>query len=160
MPIPERALDLENRSIGTHGEPTLSAAYQILKEQWRKGDRDRDLGLHLVFLSWYGLIEPAHLTGFSESGELRSELNRTLTEVHEYFEPQIHEDAEMLYVFGLAAHLFWFMFDDFSTWEKLGIEYRARYRALAPGGLDPAIFNNRGAFGDYYAGQAAVSDGY
>ena len=160
MPIPQRALDLENRSIGTGGEPTLAAAYKILKEEWLNGDRERELGLHLTFLSWYGLVEPGHLTGFFESDEMRRELNRTLTEVHEYFEPQIYQDPEMLYVVGLAAHLFWFMFDDASTWEKRGIDYRLCYRALVPNGLDPALFHNRGAFGDYYSGQAAVNGGY
>ncbi len=98
MPIPQKALELENRSIGINGEPTLAAAYDILKEQWRNGDRDRELGLHLMFLAWYGLIEPGHLTGFSENDALTQELNQTLTEVHAYFEPQIFQDAEMLYV--------------------------------------------------------------
>lgn len=51
MPISQKALDLENRSIGINGEPTLAAAYEILKEQWNSGDRDREIGLHLMFLS-------------------------------------------------------------------------------------------------------------
>jgi len=160
MAIPQRALDLENRSIGTDGEPTLAGAYKILKDEWLNGNRERELALHLMFLSWYGLVEPGHLTGFSESDELRGELNRTLTEVHDYFEPEVYQDAEMLYVVGLAAHLFWFMFDDPSTWEKRAIEYHRIYRALAPNGIDPALFNNRGAFGEYYAGQAAVEGGF
>ncbi len=159
MSIPEEALDLENRSVGINGKPTLAAAYQILKKQWRKGDRNRELGLHLMFLAWYGLIEPAHLTGFCQSDKT-SDLNETLTEVHAYFESQIYQDAEMLYVVGLAAHMFWFMFEDASAWQKRGIEYRQRYRALAPGGIDPAIFQGRGAYGDYYGGQSAIEGGY
>jgi hypothetical protein len=160
MPIPHEALDLENRSLGINGEPTLGGAYRILKERWLDGDRDRELGLHLMFLAWYGLVEPAHLTGFLESDELRLELNQMLTAVHTYFEPQISQDAEMLYVVGLAAHMFWFMFEDTSAWEKRAIEYRARYHALAPNDIDPAIFHERGAYGEYYAGQAAVKGGY
>jgi len=160
MPIPQKALELENRSIGINGEPTLADAYEILKEQWRSGDRDRELGLHLMFLTWYGLIEPAHLTGFSETDDLSQELNLMLAEVHEYFETQIYQDVEILYVFGLAANLFWFMFDDASEWKKRSIEYQQRYRALAPNGIDSAIFYNRGAYGDYYAGQAKVEGGY
>jgi hypothetical protein len=160
MTIPQEALDLENRSVGINGEPTLADAYRILKERWLNGDRDRELGLHLMFLAWYGLVEPGHLTGFVESDELRRELNQVLTEVHKYFEPQIYQDAEMLYVVGLAAHMFWFMFDDASTWEKCAIEYRQRYHALAPDGIDPATFQNGGAYGAYYAGQATVKGGY
>ncbi len=160
MPILHTALDLENRSIGVDGEPTLAAAYVILREQWKNGDRDRELGLHLMFLSWYGIIEPGHLTGFSETDELRNELMQMFTKVHAYFEPQIYQDVELLYVFGLAAHMFWFMFDNASAWEKRSIEYRHRFRALAPNGIDQAIFRNRGAYGEYYAGQAKVEGGY
>ena len=160
MPIPQEALDLENRSVGVDGEPTLAEAYKILKECWLNGDRNRELGLHLTFLAWYGLVEPGHLTGFVESDELRRELNQLLTEVHTYFEPQIYQDAEMLYVVGLAAHMFWFMFDDASAWKKRASEYRQRYHALAPNGIDPAMFQNRGAYGAYYAGQATVEGGY
>ncbi len=160
MPITQKALDLENRSIGIDGEPTLADAYVILKDQWKNGDRDRELGLHLMFLSWYGIIEPGHLTGFSETDGLRQELMQMLTEVHAYFEPQIYQDAEMLYAVGLAAHVFWFMFDDDLAWEKRSIEYRQPYRALMPNGIDPAIFHNRGAYGEYYAGMAEVEGGY
>jgi hypothetical protein len=160
MPISQKALDLENRSIGINGEPTLAAAYEILKEQWNSGDRDRELGLHLMFLAWYGLIEPGHLTGFFENKELTSELNQMLSEVHDYFEPQIYDDAEMLYVFGLAANMFWYMFDNASEWEKRSIEYQKRYRALMPNGIDPGIFQNRGAYGEYYSGQAEIDGGY
>ena len=160
MSIPPKALELENQSIGTNEKLTLADAFKILKEQWRNGNRDRELGLHLMFLSWYGLVEPAHLTGFSETDEFWRELNPTFSEVHEYFESQIYQDAEMLYAFGLAAHLFWFMFDDAPTWEKRAVEYQRRYRALAPNGVDPEIFRNRGAYGDYYAWQAKIEGGY
>ncbi len=160
MPIPQNALDLENRSIGVNGEPTLAVAYEILKEQWQSGDRDRELGLHLMFLAWYGLIEPDFVTGFSETDGSGQERMQMLTEVHTYFEPQIYQDAEMLYVFGLMAELFWFMLDDAPTWEKRSIEYHQHYRALLPNGIDPTIFYNRGAYGDYYFGQAKVKNGY
>ena len=58
------------------------------------------------------------------------------------------------------AHMFWFMFDDASAWEKRSIEYRERYQALAPNGIDPATFQNRGAYGAYYGGQAIIKGGY
>jgi hypothetical protein len=160
MPIPREALDLENRTIGINGEPTLAAAYVILKEQWQSGDRDRELGLHLLFLAWYGLIEPAHLTGFTETEEEKRELDRVFTEVHAYFEPLINGDAEMLFTVGLAAHMFWYMFDDAPVWEERAERYRHLYRALLPDGIDPEIFSGRGAYGEYYAGQAAVPGGY
>jgi hypothetical protein len=160
MPISQKALELENRSIGINGEPTLAKAYKILKEQWQNGERDREIGLHLMFLAWYGMIEPEHLTGFSESENLTQELNKIFSEIHDHFESQIHQDAEMLYVFGLAAHMFWYMFDETGIWEKRSQKYQIRYRELMPDGINPEIFLNRGAYGEYYAGQAEVKDGY
>jgi len=160
MPIPSEALDLENQSIGVNGEPTLAAAYDILKDQWDRGVHDRELALHLFFLSWYGLVEPSYLTGFSEHADCRDGLNQTLSEVHGYLEPQIGDDAEILYVVGLAAHMFWFMFRDSEAWKQRATDYHQRYRTLAPNGIDPTVFRNRGAYGCYYAHQRAVKNGY
>lgn len=69
MTIPQEALDLESRHIGRDAEPTLAPAYEILKKHWQGGNRDRDLGLHLMFLAWYGQIEPGSLTGFTDAKE-------------------------------------------------------------------------------------------
>ena len=160
MSIPSDALEFENRSIGVNGEPTLAAAYEILDTHWRAGERNRELALHLFFLSWYCLVEPAHLTGLPDNVDFSAQLNRTLAEAHEYLEPRILDDAEALYVFGLAAQMFWFMFDDPQKWEERALRYRTRYREIAPEGLAPAIFHRRGAYGHYYAGQVTVKGGY
>jgi hypothetical protein len=160
MPIPTEALELENKNNGVDGEPTLAAAYDILKRLWRAGDRDREVALHLFFLSWYGLVEPLHLTGFENRLDISEDLNQMLAETHNYLEPQTCNDAEVLYVTGLAAHLFWFMFGDSEIWKQRAIDYRACYRMLAPNGIDPAVFCGRGAYGRYYAQQANVKDGY
>lgn len=163
MPILPKALK-QNRNIGIDVEPTLADDYEILKERWRNGERDRELGLHLMFLSWYGIIEPSHITGFPTTDEMRQELIQMLNQVHAYFEPQIRRDAEMLYVVGVAAQMFWFMLDDdlenARIWEKRGEDYHKYYRALQPNGIDPAIFQNRGTYGEYYAKQASVESGY
>ncbi len=165
MPISQKAIDLENRNIGINGEPTLAAAYEILKEQWDNGDRDRDLGLHLMFLAWFGAFEPDYITGFSKSWEENmKELLPVFAEIHAYFEAEIHKDVEMLYVVGLIANMYWFMLDDdveiAKVWEERGKKYHEQYRAIAPNGIDPSIFVNRGAYGDYFEGQAKVEGGY
>ncbi len=145
-------------------ESGLAEAYEILKEQWKQGERDRELGLLLFFISWYAMIEPGSDTGFHETvgfgHERNDELNCMLTEVHAFFEPQINEDVEMLYVIGLAAHMFYFMFDNSDDWENRSIKYRKMYRKLAPDRIDPEIFSGRGFFGEYYNGQAKVEGGY
>jgi hypothetical protein len=105
MSISQKVIELENQS-------KLAEAYEILKNQWENGNHDREVGLHLIFLSWYGIIEPGHLTGFTETEQEKTELNQTFNEVHKFFEAQIYDDAEMLYVFGLAANMFWYMFEN------------------------------------------------
>lgn len=68
MGVPHDVLELENRSPGCDGEPTLFRAYELLLAAWRRGSRDREVGLHLMFLAWYLLCEPPHLTGLDERG--------------------------------------------------------------------------------------------
>ena len=170
MPIPTEALELENQYLQLEAgeKSTLATAYEILKQEWLDGNRDREVALHLMFLAWYGLCEPAYLTGFAtEDGStyiltdgLSDELQKIFQQVHDYFEPQIHEDAEMLYVVGLMAHLFSYLLGDYDEWNTLSLEYRKAYRALKPEGISPEIFASRGAYGDYFHGQAKVENGY
>ena len=81
-------------------------------------------------------------------------------QVYDSFEPQIHQDVEMLYVVGLMAHLFPYLLGDYDEWNTRSLEYRKAYRALSPEGISPEIFENRGAYGDYFHGQAKVENGY
>ena len=62
MPIPPQALELE--------------------DAWEQGQRDRELVLHLLFLTWYGLIEPKHITGFDEDQATQDHLQQTFTHVY------------------------------------------------------------------------------
>ncbi len=78
MSISEEALAPENRNLGTTYEATLADAYKILKVEWEHGNRDREVGLHLSFIAWYGIIEPSHITGFIDSVGEKKELNKTL----------------------------------------------------------------------------------
>ena len=160
MGIPREALDLENRSIGIGAERRLGEAYELLRNAWRAGDRDRDLALHLIFLAWYLNIEPPFLTGVDENRAPSTEMPLLFTEVHDYFAPRIYEDAEMLYVVGLMAHLCEWCVGDASVWKARSEEYRQAYRRLAPDGIAPSVFEGRGFYGNYFAGQCRVVGGY
>ncbi|PYI70877.1 MAG: hypothetical protein DMF02_07750 [Verrucomicrobia bacterium] len=85
MPIPPQALELE--------------------DAWEQGQRDRELVLHLLFLTWYGLIEPKHITGFDEDQATQDHLQQTFTHVYGTVANDIEHDPEMLYVVGLMANL-------------------------------------------------------
>jgi hypothetical protein len=161
VPLPEAALEFENRAIGRGGEHTLCEAYEILLREWRSGVRERELGLHLAFIAWYMLLEPPSLTGLEETRILSSSLPEVFREVHDYFVPQQQcDDAEVLYVFGLMAHLFPWVLGDGKAWEARRRDYRVAYRRLEPEGLRPEVFASRGFYGAYFAGQAHLKDGY
>ncbi len=160
MTIPIEVLELENRSLGRDGEATLAAAYQMLKCEWDEGVREREVILHLLFLTWYGLCEPGHLTGFDENSTQWAELEHVFNEVYSSIQHTIDNDPEMLYVVGLMAYLFPYLLGDEAVWSKRSEQYRLQYRSLVPNGLDPAIFRGRGAYGDYFSGQAQVVNGY
>ncbi|MEJ6581523.1 MAG: hypothetical protein QNL68_17195 [Akkermansiaceae bacterium] len=66
MTIPKEVLEFKIRSLGKDGEATLAQAYDVLKKCWDDGSRDRELGLRLMFISWFGIVEPSHITGFGE----------------------------------------------------------------------------------------------
>lgn len=160
MPISAKAMELENQSIGANGAPTLAAAYELLREQWESGERDRELALHLIFLAWYLIIEPSHLTGLDEARISSESLVGVFNTVHDWLLPTGTNDAEALYVVGLPASMFPWALGDHELWAVRSEAYRIRYRQLAPEGIDPAVFDSRGAYGDYFESQARVVGGY
>jgi hypothetical protein len=70
------------------------------------------------------------------------------------------DDVEALYVAGLAAALCPWALGEPSLWEARSEVYRARYRQLLPEGISPAVFEGRGAYGEYFASQARVIGGH
>jgi hypothetical protein len=159
VPISPEALALENRSIGVHGEPTLGAAYALLRDQWRAGERDRELALHLGFLAWYLNTEPPHLTG---AGVPSDELSKLAAEVHDWLLPDgaASLDVEALYVIGIGAGMFAWAFGDEPLWEARSEAYGRRYRQLCPDGIPADVFANRGAYGSYYENRAKRDDSW
>jgi hypothetical protein len=153
---------LENESLGPNGRPTLGAAFEVFRAQWESGERDRELALHLMFLAWYLYLEPSHLTGLDEARNPVGGLAAVFNAAHDWLLPTgaDTEDVEALYVVGLAARLCPWALGEASLWTARSEAYRARYRQLVPDGISPAVFQGRGAYGDYFAGQARVAGGY
>ena len=160
MGFPESAMIAEQQGWGNQGRQTLADAYHILKREWDGGNHEREVGLHLLFLSFYGLVEPQKFTGFREDEATYRALRTTFEQVHASFERPYANDAEFLYVVGLIANMFAEWLGDAARWRQIAVDYRPRYRALAPAGLNPAVFTDRGAYGDYFRGHVQVADGY
>lgn len=162
MAISADGLNLENESLGPDGAPTLGAAFEVFRGQWESGERDRELALHLMFLAWYLYLEPAHLTGLDEAQIPTDSLTAAFNAAHDWLLPAgaDTDDAEALYVAGLAAGLCPWALGETSLWTARSEAYRVRYRQLAPDGISPAVFEGRGAYGDYFASQARVAGGY
>src|SRR5688572_17586554 len=99
MALPEAILALENRSIGARGEPTLGEALELAAAEWRSGDRDRELRLHLLFLCWYCSVEPPVLTGLDESRA--PDMARLFQQVYSSLAAATPDDPELLFTVGL-----------------------------------------------------------
>lgn len=143
------ALEVENQA----GAPRLGAAYVLLREAWIQGSRDRDLLLHLLFLGWYSVVEPPHLTGFEPDTVSKDDIDDILRCVLDALlgDPTECEDAEVLFVVGVMAQVAPWSFGDEAQWEARSRLHRSRYRELAPSGLDAGVFAGRGAYGAYFA---------
>ena len=157
MALPLDVEALEQDYISPRGRPTLGRAYERLLEEWRGGNRDREVVLHLMFLSWYLLCEPPFLTGIDAERVDTEEFLGVFREAHDFMRPAIEGDAEALYAIGLMAHLlphFWPTLNR-SEWDSMANDYRVRYRALCPQGMSPSVFTSRGAYGKYFEHQAS-----
>ena len=161
MTLPPAILELENRNIGFGGEPTLGQALELAVQAWRSGDRGRELRLHILFLTWYCMVEPPHLTGHDEDEHVLSRNSPGLfSEVYETFAPTIDDDPECLFVVGYMAMIAaWALGGDEAVWEARSDAFQLRYRQLLPDGFGPEHFEGRGAYGHYFAGLVAGKSG-
>lgn len=113
-----------------------------------------------MFLSWYLMLEPPHLTGLDGSSPIANGLQAQFNELHAHFAEPLKDDAEFLYSVGLMAQLSPWWLGDESEWSKLSAAYRTRYRRVYPEGMDPTVFDATHAYGDYFHHQARVKGGY
>lgn len=137
-------------------EKTNAEIYFLLKRHWDNGNKNREIGLHLMFHAWYGMADPWFSTGF-EQGFDHKMLRDTLLEVHDYFQQNISDDAEMLFVVGLMASIFPYLFGNEEEWKKRDKEYRNLFLLLAPDGISETVFENRGWYGHYFGRNAKYS---
>ena len=137
MSIPARALELEIQYVES-SEPTLFAAFEVIRDHWRSGHRERETALHLVFLAWFMLVEEWQV-GYERNEENDAELGSLIDDAHDYLNPAQSEDAELLYVFGAMADIAPWELGDFYLWKRRAEEFLAKSRQLQPAGLDSGM---------------------
>lgn len=142
---------LEAQYRGPSGKPTLGRSYELLNERWQNGARDRETALRLLFLAWYSCSEPAHLTGLGAANPAPQLITDLFTNVG-------GEDAaneEVWFVVSIMAEVAPWCLGDEKYWQEVGQRFRSRLRERDVR-VRPALFDRRGAYGDYFAHQARV----
>lgn len=123
--------------------------YTELKARWLAGERDRELGLRLMFFAWMHWADPPFVTGLIDD-PVAEELWR---DVFAYSGGETSIDAEFLFVSGIMAELFPFALGDEKEWSQRGSRMKSRAMNLQPTAFSLSTFDNRGEYGTYFAHQ-------
>jgi hypothetical protein len=139
---------IENLYRGQGGGPTLGTAYAELLARLEQGAEDRETSLRLMFLTWYACSEPGHLTGLPHDAWTPSRFENLL----ERLGGPATTNPEVMFVVSVMASSFPDCCGDETRWRAIGVDLAERYAALpAERKVDPATFEGRGAYGDYFA---------
>lgn len=121
----------------------MHRSLELLRQRWVEGCRDRETALRLLFLCWYGNIEPPYLTGIEgipDSSELCEQAYAALG-------GSACQDPEVCYVVKLMIELCPWCLGDPGHWEAIGPpEASDAYRRQ----VSTASFADRGAYSEYF----------
>lgn len=126
----------------------MEEAYERLKADWQKGDRDRENSLRLLYYAWMHWAEPGFLTGFDEGGT--DDAVALWFEIYNFFGGEAASDAEFLLVASIMADLMPWMLGDVLDWEVKAKRMSARSLELRPEGFTTQDFADRGEYGYYF----------
>lgn len=128
----------------------MQDSYAELKARWRAGDRDRELGLQLLYLAWMHWADPSFVTGLQGDDEAIP----LWFEIFDHFGGDASPDAEFLHVTAIMATITPEELGGEELWKPRIERLRSRSKKLRPPGFPPEAFEGRGAYGDYFAHQA------
>ena len=127
----------------------MEAEYLALKLAWLAGERDRELGLHLLFFAWMHWADPPFVTGLEDDPEAE----RLWLEVFDSMGGDASTDAEFLFVAGIMAETFPHVLGEERQWAARGLAMRCRAMKLQSRGVPLGTFDNRGEYGEYFSHQ-------
>jgi hypothetical protein len=128
----------------------MQDAYVELKQRWLIGERDRELGLRLMFFAWMHWADPPFVTGLLDDP---NDIPLWL-EIFEYFGGEAASDAEFLYVTAIMASITPEELGGEDTWKPRVERRETRSKELRPEGFRPEDFERRGDYGEYFAHQS------
>ncbi|MBB1062171.1 hypothetical protein H4F98_16475 [Lysobacter spongiae] len=121
----------------------LQRSLGLLRQRWIAGCRDRETALRLLFLCWYGNIEPPSLTGIEgipDGQELCEQAYASLG-------GSACQDPEVCFVVALMIELCPWCLGNPDHWETAGPpEASDAYRPH----VSAASFAGRGVYGEYF----------
>lgn len=127
----------------------MEEEYRNAKARWLAGERDRELGLHLMFFAWMHWADPPFVTGLTDD----SDAQIIWHDAFAYFGGKSSADAEFLFAAGVMAELFSYALGDESDWHQRGERMTAKALGLKPTSFSLSTFDNRGKYGKYFAHQ-------
>lgn len=127
----------------------MQTTYEALKSRWRAGERDRELGLQLMFFSWMHWADPPFVTGLTEDPEA----GQLWRDVFAYMGGEDSADVEFLFVGGLMAGLVPYALGDEAEWAVRGSRMKKRAIELRPLTYLQGAFDDRGEYGEYFSHQ-------
>ena len=125
----------------------MKTEWETLLTQWRKGTKNREVALNLLFLSWYSCSEPPYLSGL-EGVEIPKLF---VDELFRFLGGEEAQDLEVLYVVKVMVNVAPYCLGDEQYWERVGNIFSERLGDVVP---NPKIFEGRGSYGEYFAHQA------
>jgi hypothetical protein len=130
----------------------MERAYAELKARWIAGERDRDLGLRLMFLAWMHWADPPFVTDLTDDPEAEG----LWRDVFAYSGGETSTDAEFLFVSGIMAELFPYALGDEKEWTQRGSRMKSRAIELQPTALSLSTFDDQDEYGRYFRHQLLV----
>jgi len=106
--------------------------------------------LHLLFLSWMHWADPPFVTGMSDDPRASDLWHEIFT----YFGGENSSDPEFLAVAGMMAEIFPWALGDEKAWAEIAKRMKSRSLELQSDGFPAQMFEGRGDYGEYFAGQA------
>ena len=94
--------------------------------------------------------DPPFVTGLSDDPHA----NQLWHEIFDFFGGDKSSDAEFFHVASLMADLFPWALGNDTEWATIAKRLKARSLELQPNGFPADMFEGRGAYGEYFAGQA------